>query len=113
MKRDFAVAALLAAVVSTWFLWPVPPRQEGEDAKHKHGGSPDEVVEAEVLAIDPSARSVTLRHGPISHLGLSPTVMTFRLADGLPLHPIQVGDKVTFQVTSGSMLTVTNIKRVK
>ncbi len=113
MKRTFAAGALFAALVLTWFLWPVPPRQEGEDAKHKHGGQPDEVVDAEVLAIDPSSRSVTLRHGPITHLGLSPSVMTFWLADGLPTHPIQVGDKVTFQLSSGSVLTVMSITPVK
>lgn len=53
-------------------------------------------VDAEVRRVDPAARKVTLRHGPIANLDMPPMSMAFQVEDAALIGPFQPGDKVRF-----------------
>lgn len=53
-------------------------------------------AEAEVRRVDPAARKVTLRHGPIANLDMPPMSMAFQVEDAALIGPLQPGDQVRF-----------------
>lgn len=86
-------------------------------ASHEHGdahehGAPaaEELVDAEVRAVDRDNGKLTLRHGPITKYEMAGMTMVFRVADPALLSGLAVGDKVRFAVDKVSgRLVVTRI----
>jgi Cu(I)/Ag(I) efflux system periplasmic protein CusF len=103
----------LVAVVAAALL--APPLHAQED----HGHSPpsytaDEIrVLGEVVQVDPAARSITLKHGPLHTLALPAGTAHFQAMDPSALEGLNLGERVHFEadVLSG-VLTVTRIERV-
>ncbi len=69
------------------------------------------MTDGEVRKIDPAQGKLTLRHGPIAHLGMQGMTMVFRVADARLLEGLKVGDKLKFAVDKvQGALTVTAIE---
>ena len=114
--KTAVIAIALVIVIGGWFLWPVPPRPEGEHppGEHKHGGDPEALIEGAVLSIDQTARTVTMEHGPIPHFGLQGTTMAFRITDWAAMSGIKVGDRVRFKaVLADGVFAITSIAKVQ
>lgn len=58
--------------------------------------APLPVVDAEVRKIDTEQQKITLRHGEIPNLDMSPMTMVFRVKSPELLTQVQAGDKVRF-----------------
>ena len=58
--------------------------------------APLPVVDAEVRKIDAEQQKITLRHGEIANLDMSPMTMVFRVQDPALLQKVKPGDKVRF-----------------
>ena len=68
----------------------------------------------EVKKIDKDAGKITIKHGPLSNLGMPAMTMVFRLQDAAMLDQVKVGDNINFiaEKTNGA-ITVTKIKTAK
>ena len=72
-------------------------------------------AEGEVRRIDRNKNAITLKHGPLTTLGMPAMTMTFTVADPKLLASVKEGDKVRFtpgKAKDGS-LVVTAIEVVK
>jgi Cu(I)/Ag(I) efflux system protein CusF len=66
-----------------------------------------EMTEAEVRKVDTETKKITLKHGAIKNLDMSPMTMVFQVSDAAILEKVQVGDKVRFKATGeGGRYTV-------
>ena len=54
------------------------------------------MVDGEVRKVDVKSKKLTLRHGRIASLNMSPMTMVYRVKDPLWLQSLQVGDKIRF-----------------
>ena len=57
----------------------------------------DTMTEAEVRKVDKEAGKVTLKHGAIPNLEMTPMTMVFRVKDPAMLDAVKPGDKVRFR----------------
>lgn len=66
------------------------------------------LTEGEVKKIDKEAGKVTLKHGPITNLGMPAMTMVFRVKDPAMLEGVKKGDKIRFATDSinGAMTVV-------
>lgn len=55
-----------------------------------------DMSEGEVRKVDSTAGRLTLRHGPLTNLGMPAMTMVFRVRDRAWLAQLRVGDKVRF-----------------
>jgi Cu(I)/Ag(I) efflux system protein CusF len=53
--------------------------------------------EGEVLQVDREAREITIRHGYLPELDMSPMSMVFQVADAALLDQVRKGDRVKFK----------------
>jgi Cu(I)/Ag(I) efflux system periplasmic protein CusF len=69
------------------------------------------VVDAEVRKIDAEQQKITLRHGEIANLDMSPMTMVFQAQDPALLQKVKPGDKVRFTADKlGGTLTVLSLE---
>jgi Cu(I)/Ag(I) efflux system protein CusF len=54
------------------------------------------MTDGEVRKVDPGARKVTLRHGPIANLDMPGMTMVFKATDPKMLEHLKEGDRVRF-----------------
>ena len=99
MKRF--LAAVLAA---TALVQPVL-----SDAT-QHAG----LSEGEVRKVDKDAKKITIKHGPLTNLGMPAMTMVFQVKDPALLDRVKAGDKVKFRAEKvGAAYTVTTIEAAK
>jgi len=73
-----------------------------------------DMTEAEVRKVDKYNKKITLKHGEIKNLGMSPMTMVFQVSDAAVLDKVRAGDKVRFKAANeGGKFTVTEIQPVK
>ena len=72
-----------------------------------------DAVQGEVRKIDEAAGKITLKHGPITSLGMDVGMtMTFRVKDPAMLKDVKIGDKVEFEAeNTGSGFAVTKMQK--
>ena len=58
---------------------------------------PAEFSDGEVRKVDKAGRKITLKHGEIKNLGMSPMAMVFEVKDAKVLDKFKTGDKVRFK----------------
>jgi Cu/Ag efflux protein CusF len=106
-RRFLAVAALACGAA---FI-PCTPAL-AESATSKAAATPASTyTEGEVRRIDKEAGKITLKHGPITNLGMPAMSMVFRAKDPAMLDNVAVGEKVRFKAENiQGALTVTEIK---
>jgi Cu(I)/Ag(I) efflux system periplasmic protein CusF len=72
-----------------------------------------EMTDAEVRKLDPEAKKITLRHGPIKNLDMPGMTMVFTVKDAALLDKLAAGDKVRFAVEQQQgALVLTRIDKV-
>ena len=70
--------------------------------------------EGEVRRIDKEGKRITLKHGAIPNLEMSPMTMSFRVQDAALLERVSAGDKVRFAAEKvDGQITVTRIERTE
>jgi Cu/Ag efflux protein CusF len=105
---------LLAALAA-----PAPALAQGMSDHGAHGAAPKAaataaLTEGEVRKVDRTARTITLKHGAIPNIGMTPMTMQFRAADPAMLDRVKVGDKVRFTADKvGGDYVVTRIEPAK
>ena len=69
------------------------------------------ISQGEVRKIDLANQKITLRHGPLSNLGMPPMTMVFKVQAAAQLEGLKVGDKVSFVAQQqGSQFVVTELQ---
>lgn len=102
----------LAAVLALAALPPAALANDAHRAPARAGGEAKAAAftEGEVRKVDLEQGKVTLKHGPIDNLGMTPMTMVFRVADASALPRLKVGDKVKFKADKvNGAYTVTEI----
>lgn len=101
MSLALAIAALaLAAPVQA----QTPASDHSAHSAHSAapaGGAPGaarDAIDGEVRKVDPEARKITLRHGPIAAFDMPGMTMVFQVRDPRMLDGLKTGDKVRFKV---------------
>jgi Cu(I)/Ag(I) efflux system protein CusF len=70
-------------------------------------------TEGEIRKVDAAAQKLTVRHGRIENLGMSPMTMVFRVKDPAFLTQVKAGDKVKMTVERiDGALTIVALQRV-
>jgi Cu/Ag efflux protein CusF len=70
-------------------------------------------TEGEVRKVDAAAQKLTVKHGRIENLGMSPMTMVFRVKDPAFLALVKAGDKVRMTVERvDGTLTIVALQRV-
>ncbi|GAB2903835.1 copper-binding protein [Uliginosibacterium flavum] len=94
------------------FALPAQAQHTGHDMPATAAVS-TELSSGEVRAIDLKTRKITLKHGELKNLGMSPMTMVFAIKAGIELPKnLKAGDPVRFRAEEpGGVLTVTLIQR--
>lgn len=72
------------------------------------------MADGEVRKVDKDSKKITIKHGPISNLGMPPMTMVFQVQDPAILNQVKAGDKIKFNADKiGSAYTVTKIEMAK
>jgi Cu/Ag efflux protein CusF len=106
----------LAFLVATLTAWSAHAQTQGTDHASHHApaaaSSQDaDFAQGEVRRVDPEAKKVTLRHGPIPNLQMPDMTMVFQVQDPAMLQNLKVGDKVRFKADNiNGALTVTAVE---
>ncbi|MDO6388206.1 copper-binding protein [Uliginosibacterium sp. 31-12] len=110
MNIRIAFASVLLALAS--LSQPALAQGMSHDMHAGHAMG-QELVPAEVRALDLKARKITLKHGDLKNLGMPGMTMVFALDKKLVLPAdLKAGDKVEVRVEDlGGVLTVTTLKR--
>jgi Cu(I)/Ag(I) efflux system protein CusF len=93
------------------FIAPTPPAlaQDGSS-----GATAIALSDGEIRKIDRDAQKITIRHGPIENLDMTPMTMVFQVKDPALLDRAKPGDKIRFAAErSGGAYFVTRIDPVK
>ena len=70
-------------------------------------------TEGEIRKVDAAAQKLTVKHGRIENLGMSPMTMVFRVKDPTFLTLVKAGDKVKMTVERiDGALTIVALQRV-
>ena len=70
-------------------------------------------TEGEVRKVDAAAQKLTVKHGRIENLGMSPMTMVFRVKDPAFLTQVKPGDKIKMTVERiDGALTIVALQRV-
>lgn len=66
------------------------------------------LTDAEVKKVDKDAGKLTLKHGPLTNLGMPAMTMVFRVKDPAMLEQVKKGDKIRFAAdnVNGAMTVV-------
>ena len=72
------------------------------------------LIDGEVRKVDAAQNKITLKHGEIKHLDMTPMSMVFQVKDPALLARVKVGDKVRFGVDRiDGVYTVTAIESAR
>jgi Cu(I)/Ag(I) efflux system periplasmic protein CusF len=86
MTMKAAIQALVAAA-----LFALAGALPAGATKH------ESMTEAEVRKVDREAGKVTLKHGAIPNLEMTPMTMVFRVKDAAMLEALKAGDRIRFR----------------
>ena len=80
-------------------------------AQTEAGTAASAMTDGEVRKVDKDVGTITLKHGEIKSLRMSPMTMVFKVEDRAMLDKVKTGDKVRFAADNvGGTLTVTRIE---
>ncbi len=105
--KKLLVLGLIAAIAGfAWLSLPGPDEPQMGDVSRKTARS-----SGMVLAIDQEKGVVTISHGPVPALNMTPMTMGFPVKDKVQLANLQPMQKVEFQLTyDGNDYLITEIK---
>lgn len=106
--------AILLAPIRAAAQGSAPP--DGAAQPEPAAAAPADVglSDGEVRRVDKDAQKVSLRHGPIPHLGMGEMTMVFRVADPAWLDALKFGDRIRFRAEKvGGLFTITAIEGMR
>jgi len=110
VHRFLAVAALACGAAFV----PGPAIADSHTPKAAGTTPSSDYSEGEVRRVDKEAGKITLKHGPIANLDMTPMSMVFRVSDPAMLDQVKAGDKVRFKADKiQGALTITEIQPAK
>jgi Cu(I)/Ag(I) efflux system protein CusF len=105
-KLIFPVAAIVIGVIVP--AWAQQPPAQAPDSAAT--AQPAAILGGEVVAIDPAAGTITIKHGPLPSLQIAAGTTQFRIGDVASARKMKVGDKVRFKARkTGSGVTLTEM----
>lgn len=90
------IVFLVAQVAVSMPAWPQATIELAANDAANAGDTKD-TANGEVRRIQKDQSTITLKHGAISSIGMSPMTMTFKVRDPALLDKVRVGDKVLFR----------------
>jgi Cu(I)/Ag(I) efflux system protein CusF len=80
-----------------------------------HAFAQSALIDGQITKVDQSAGKITIKHGPITKLGMDQGMtMVFRAQDPAMLKAVKAGDRVKFDADDvNGQLTVTTIEKRK
>jgi len=96
----------LPTLAATVVALAIPSAVIAQSADNAHAGhsaaatapsNSSAMSDGEVRKVDREAKKITLRHGPITNLGMPPMTMVFQVDDATLLDQVKAGDKVKFR----------------
>ena len=106
----------LAAVLATTFALPVYAQQAADHASHHVAQAKVDATpsDGEVRKVDKDTKKITIRHGPLTNLGMPPMTMVFQVKYPAMLDKVSAGDKIKFNADKiAGAYTVTAIELAK
>ena len=104
----------VAALVMASVAWLPPALSQVKPTDSESLAAAGAIAEGEVRKVDKEAKKITLKHGPISNLGMTAMTMVFRVKEPAMLDEVKVGDKVRFRADKiEGAITVTEIRLAK
>lgn len=87
---------------------------KGSEAPGMSNAPQESISEGEVKKVDTSAGKLTIKHGPLTNLGMGAMTMVFRVKDPEMLTQVKEGDRIQFiaEKVNGA-LTVTTLEVLK
>jgi Cu/Ag efflux protein CusF len=71
-------------------------------------------ADGEIRKVDKDAKKITIKHGPLTNLGMPPMTMVFQVRDPAMLEQVKAGDKVRFEAEkSAGAYVVTQVEVAK
>jgi len=114
MRQTFPslLAAPACAAPASVLAQTTDPAAHRVRAQASPAAATADMATGEVRKVDKSAAKLTLKHGEIKHLDMSPMTMVFNVRDKAVLDQFKAGDKVRFRaVNDAGKYTVTDIER--
>lgn len=109
MKTQHITLALLLSAAAM----PIAAHSESHDAHQAApaSGAATALSSGEVRKVDPDAKKITIRHGPLENLGMPSMTMVFQVGDPELLNQVKAGDKIRFKAEkAGGAYIVTRIE---
>lgn len=115
MSRPTASAAVwLAALIGSGMANAQSPAEVPAQAVAASAPAATPMTDGEVRKVDRELGKITLRHGPITNLGMPGMTMVFKVADPALLSDLKEGDRVRFFADRiNGAITVTAIEPVR
>ncbi|MBV0881397.1 copper-binding protein [Noviherbaspirillum sp. L7-7A] len=105
MKTVVQAAFLAALAVSSLSTSHAQPAEPGTTAA-------DTMSAGEIKKVDKAAGKITIKHGPLSNIGMDAMTMVFRVKDPSMLDQVKAGDHIRFIAEQpNGQLTVTQMEK--
>ncbi|HUW28621.1 MAG TPA: copper-binding protein [Sulfuriferula sp.] len=105
------ILALLLAFSGTAVAAAEHPPTPAEQAKLASAESTLPLIDGEVKKVNKDAGKLTIKHGPITNLGMPAMTMVFRVKNPALLDKVKSGDKIRFTAdTINGALTVMHLE---
>lgn len=87
--------------------------QTTDNAGTQHSADADAAMShGEIKKVDAAAGKLTIKHGPLTNLGMGAMTMVFKVKDPSMLNDLKVGDKIDFVAEEiNGALTVTQLHK--
>ena len=96
MKQHIAALGLVLAIGSPVLVHATS--HQGISATSPQANAADVAyVEGEIRKVDKEAGKVTIKHGPLTNLGMPAMTMVFRAKDPAMLDKVKAGDSIRFK----------------
>ncbi|OYY64308.1 MAG: RND transporter [Burkholderiales bacterium 28-67-8] len=115
MRQTNTTAAVwLAALIGSGMANAQSPVEVPAQAVAASAPAATPMTDGEVRKVDRELGKITLRHGPITNLGMPGMTMVFKIADPALLSDLKEGDRVRFFADRiNGTITVTAIEPVR
>jgi Cu/Ag efflux protein CusF len=101
------VRAAFLAALSGWSI-----STSHAQAVEAETAAPDPMSVGEVKKVDKGTGKITIKHGPLSNIGMDAMTMAFRVKDPAMLDQVNVGDRIRFIAEQpNGQLTVTRMEK--
>lgn len=113
LMTDTLMKKWITLLSTATLLLVAVPAVQAQDAHQHHDAAaipaPAEMSSGEVVKVDKETGKITLRHGPLTNLGMPGMTMAFRAGEPAMLDQVKPGDKVhsVAEKANGALMIMT------